>query len=193
MSAATNGYIFTWCDDPWPGLAHTLNALRTAGLLPADQSWWFAWREPDILLPQRLGDPTALPTDWDELRVFSPQVEFRQTRQGQSWRRLLLSERDDLPAGLNGWQRLEPAYRVTKGKRVLWGRRLRLPGGERRGEVRFPRPLDYDVVGEGPPYQQALVANVWLYHDAEARLHTARYASLGHIEAGALLVQPLSI
>lgn len=190
MTAVTNGYIYAWGDASWPGLAEALKALQAAGLLPADRSWWFAWREPDILLPQRLGDPAALPEDWDELRVFSPQVEFRQTRQGPGWRRLLLTETATLPAGLTGWQRLEPAYQATEGRRVLWGRRLRLAGGERRGEVRFPRPLDYDVAGEAPPYQQALVADVRLYYDAEARLQTARYAGLRHVGAGTLQVQP---
>ncbi|MDW8318511.1 MAG: hypothetical protein RMN53_11810 [Anaerolineae bacterium] len=191
MGATVNGHIFAWGDASWPGLAEALKALQAAGLLPADQSWWFAWREPDILLPQRLGDPAALPDDWDELRVFSPPVEFRQTRQGLGWRRLLLAEAETLAAGLTGWQRLEPSYRVTDGQRVLWGRRLRLAGGERRGEVRFPRPLDYDVAGEAPPYERALVADVRLYYDAEARLHTARYTGLRLVRAGTLQVQPL--
>jgi len=195
MSTARRGYIFEWADTSLPPLAEALNALREERWLPENETWWCAWNELEILLPQRLGDPAALPTDWDELRVFSGQVEFRQVRQGRGWRRALLAETDRLPSRLSGWQALDPPYWVVPSLRILWGRRLRTSAGEQRGEVLFPRSLAYDLAGEVPPYdQRAVVADVQLYYDAEARLRTTRYAGLRHLPPGADIarVQPLS-
>lgn len=192
MSTPESGYIFGWAGESLPAPAETLGVLRQVGWLPEGQSWWCAWNELEILLPQRLGDPAALSTDWDELRVFSPQAEFRQVRRGTGWRCALLAETPALPAALSGWQPLGTPYRVVSGLRVLWGRRLRLSGGETRGEVLFPRRLDYDVAGESPPYdQKALVADVRMYYDAEARLQAVRYAGLRHLPPGTVVVRPL--
>ncbi len=183
MSTAETGYVFSWADGNLPPLSDTLNSLRGIGWLPEEQSWWFAWNELQILLPQRLGDLAALPTDWDELRVFSAQAELRQVRQGRGWQRLLLTETRQLPPGISGWQPFGTHYRVEPSLHILWGRRLRVAGGEKRGEVLFPRPLEYDVAGETAPYDQALVADVFLYYDAEARLQAARYVRLRHLPA----------
>lgn len=185
MSTAQAGYIFGRKSQGSATLAETLAALRLANWLPEEQSWWFAWHELEIMLPQRLGDLAALPADWDELRVFSAQVELRQVRQGRSWRCSLLTETADLPSALVGWAMFGVAYRAVSGTRVLWGRRLRISGGEKRGEVLFPRPLEYDVAGETTSYDQALVADVWAYYDSEARLQTVRYAGLKHLQPGA--------
>ena len=193
MSTPKSGYIFGWAGAIPPALAEALNALQQTGWLPQAQSWWYAWNELEILLPQRLGDLAALPADWDELRVFSAQAEFRQVRQGRDRRQVLLAETDDLPAALSGWTLLGAPCQVTSSLRILWGRRLRMPGGEKRGEVLFPRPLEYDLAGEAAPYDQAVVADVRLYYDAEARLRTARYAGLRHLPRGtdAATVRPL--
>lgn len=193
MSASESGYIFGWAGESLPALAEILNALQQTGWLPKEQSWWYAWSELEILLPQRLSDPVALPADWDELRVFSAQAEFRQVRHGRGWRQVLLAETADVPAALSGWTLLGAPYRVASSLRILWGRRLRMPGGEKRGEVLFPRPLEYDLAGEAAPYDQAVAADVRLYYDAEARLQTTRYAGLRHLPRGAnaATVRPL--
>lgn len=192
MSTAKRGHIFEWADKNLPPLAEALNALREERWLPEDETWWCAWNELEILLPQRLGNPAALPIEWDELRIFSAQVELRQVRQGRGWRRVLLAETNRLPSRLSGWRALDPPYQVVPSLRILWGRRLRTPGGEKRGEVLFPRSLEYDLAGEVPPYdQKAVVADVRMYYDAEVRLQTVRYAGLKHLPPGTVEVRPL--
>ncbi len=60
--------------------------------------------------------------------------------------------------------------------------------------VAFPRRLEYDIAGEsGHNYQKALVAEVQLYFDDEARLQTVRYMRLRHLPPGhdAARVEPL--
>jgi len=184
MNEALQGRLYRWERKEEPRLAELVAALRQAGWLPTGESWCFAWYELDIQLPQRLRDPDRLPNDWDVLRIFAPRVEYRQVRQGGVWRHSLLTEEAELPATLAGW-RLDHVCTIVPSLRILWGNRLRLPGREGRGIVTFPRELTYDVTGEREHYDEALVADVGLYYDHEARLRTVRYLRLRHLTPGA--------
>ena len=192
MKATRQGYIYSW-EGRLPPLSTSAMTLREVGWLREEESWWFAWCELDIALPQQLRDPAALPDDWDALHLFSPHVEMRQIRQGAGWRRVLLTE-NPLPPALVGWTASGGVYSVKASLRILWGGRLRTPGGDARGVVMFPRALEYGVAGEAEQYDKALVADVWLYHDAEARLFTERYGQLRHLAPGddSALVQSLA-
>ncbi len=116
------------------------------------------------------------------LQIFSPQVELRCVRQGRSRRGLLLMEAA-LPPELATWGTPE-FCQVMPGLRLLWGSWLRLPEGDRRGVVAFPRPLDYGIAENETSLSNALIADVYLYHDAEARLRTVRYLWLRHMPPG---------
>jgi hypothetical protein len=169
------GYIYRW-EQPQPSLADLVHSLRNQGQLPPEQSWWFGWCELEIALPGRLTESTALPAQWDVVHLFSPQVEVRWLRQHDQWGCWLLTEG---PAPAEGW-RQTACYTTQCSKRILWGNRLRMPDGEARGVVQFPRKLVYDVADEQGHYDQALVADVRLYYDQEHRLQTVRYMALRH-------------
>lgn len=184
MNRAEQGHLYRWEGQEEPRLAELVAALRQAGWLPTGESWCFAWHELDIQLPQRLRDPDRLPNGWDVLRIFAPRIEYRQVRQGGVCRHSLLTEEAELPATLTGWH-LDQVYTIVPSLRILWGNRLRLPGREGRGVVTFPRELTYDVAGEHAHYDEAVVADVALYYDDEARLRTVRYLRLRHLTPGA--------
>lgn len=89
-------------------------------------------------------------------------------------------------------------YNPIPSRRILWGNALHLPAKgdsgveEGRGVVAFPRKLEYDVANEGGKnYQNALVADVLLYFDDEARLQTVRYVKIDHLPPGSVGVEPL--
>lgn len=161
--------------------AATVTALRGKGLFPEEETWWFAWRETAIQLPGILRAMAQLDEGWETLRIFSPRAELRWRRRGRELGCWLLLEEDPKEA-LGEWKEAwvsheESGYRVRPSHRILWGRRMIMPGGrETRGEILFPRALAYDVPGDDP--KQALVADVVLYLDAAGRLQTVRYARL---------------
>lgn len=102
------------------------------------------------------------------------------------------------PSGFDhSWKAKESdkPYKAILSHRIMWGNRLRKPAGgnsedeagveDARGVVKFPRPLEYDVAGEGTGnYDKALVADVYLYFDDEARLQTVRYMRIRHLPPG---------
>lgn len=184
MTTERQGYFYGWEGAVPPALFALISPLRQVGWLPAASSWWFGWCELQIALPGRLTDDGAVPTDWDVVHLFSPQAELRWVRRGERWQPVLLAEAE-LPPGLGGWQRCNSAYSARRTQRILWGNRLRLPEGDGRGIVQFPRRLDYDIAGETESLDQAVVADVWAYYDAEERLQTVRYAGLRHTPPGA--------
>lgn len=160
--------------------SRVVEALHGKGLFPEGETWWFAWREEEIRLPGVLTDLQPLDGEWDTLRVFSPRAELRWGQRGKKrgcW--LLLEENPDRVLGelSEAWIRAIASCRVQLSHRILWGRRMTIPGNrETRGEILFPRPLSYDVPDDDP--RQALVADVVLYFDPEGRLQTARYVRL---------------
>jgi hypothetical protein len=102
--------------------------------------------------------------------------------------KILLFKRDETKEEVeqhgfgHSWENSEQSYQTILSHRIMWGNRLRKPAKEgagveeARGVVGFPRPLEYDVAGEGTGnYDKALVADVRLYFDDEARLQTVRY------------------
>lgn len=169
-------------------------ALRERGLFPDGETWWFAWRKEEIRLPGLLTDLAPLDEGWDALRVFSPRAELRWGRRGREWGCWLLLE-ESLEKALGDlnetWVIARASCPVGGSHRILWGRRMAMPGGRTtRGEILFPRELAYSVPGDDPG--RALVADVVLYFDAEGRLQTARYARLRLVvpSADALPVEP---
>lgn len=181
MTAGRHGYFYGWGSAAPPSFPTLIKALRQVGWLPDAASWWFGWCELQIALPGRLTGDSAVPTDWDAVHLFSSQAELRWVRRGARWQAVLLAE-GELPPDLAGWQRLNGAYSARRTQRILWGNRLRLPDGDGRGIVQFPRRLDYDIAGETERLDQAVVADVWAYYDAEDRLQTVRYAGLRHTQ-----------
>ena len=175
-------------DDP-PSLPTLITVLRGVGWLPDGASWWFGWCELEIALPGRLSTTSHIPEDWDVVHLFSAQSELRWMRRGERYQAVLLTE-TVLPTALTGWQLInsDAPYSARTTQRILWGNRLRLPDGEGRGIVQFPRRLDYDLAGETEKRDQTVMADVWAYYDAEERLQLVRYAGLSH-KRTALLVE----
>lgn len=172
--------------------AEVLAGLRQQpGLFPEAESWWFAWHATDIALPQALTDPAPLQAAWDVVRVFSPQAELRVQRRGRQRDTWLLLETDE-PAALDltrfqAWQPGEAqSYSVEDGHHLLAGQKLNLLGAEKRGELIYPRVLDYGVDEAEPG--QTIVAEVRHYYDALHRLATTRYAALRPVTRGSLPV-----
>jgi hypothetical protein len=160
-------------------------SLQEAGLLLPGRSWWFAWNALEMALPGPLSGDAELDADWETLRVFSERAELRVGRRGQGrgyW--LLLEEepRQRLEDLYTKWVVNEKEYSVEKGHHLLAGQRLQLPGGAERGEILYPRALDYGVGKD--ELELALVAAVWNYYDAAHRLATVRYAALETAKPG---------
>lgn len=173
--------------------SQTVAVLQKKGLFPEKETWWFAWKEEEIRLPGILTDLGRLDEDWNTLRVFSPRAELRWGRRGKEMGCWLLMEEDPqaVLGELSEWICAKVSCRVQPSHRILWGRKMTMPGGRiTRGEILFPRELAYDLPDDDP--SQALVAEVVLYLDPEGRLQTVRYARLHHVppSAQALPVRP---
>lgn len=183
------GTIYRWQGMSTPSVSELLRTLRQVEWLPAKESWWFGWQEFEIQLPSIL--PTKLEQDetWDVLHFFSPSVECRRFRRGGSYRWLLLTEKP-LPLSFSRDWKASGAYTPIASKRIMWGEKLHLPSADHskvevsRGQVNFPRRLDYEVSDEKKNYHKAIVADVLLYYDSAARLQTVRYQSLSHLRLG---------
>ena len=163
-------------------LSELVAALREEGLFPEDETWWFAWNGLEIKLPGILRELSELDRAWDVVRVFSPRAELRLARRGRGQGCWLLTEQapvESIP-GVEIVSRAE--FVVEDGHRILWGQKLRLPDGEARGEVIFPRVLDYDLGDDD--LNKAWVADVKLYYDDAHRLQTVRYAGVHQVEPG---------
>ncbi|HIC92887.1 MAG TPA: hypothetical protein EYP09_01360 [Anaerolineae bacterium] len=181
------GYWLTLStDEPLSGV---LAALREKGLFPESQTWWFAWNGLEIKLPGILRDPSELDRPWDVVRVFSPKAELRLARRGHSRGCWLLTEQsppENIP-GVEITSRAEDIP-VEDGHRILWGQRLRLPSGDARGEVLFPRKLEYDL--DDNDLSKALVADVKLYYDDAHRLLAVRYVTIRQVDPGEIEAEP---
>lgn len=186
MTDAQTGYIYGWPGE-LPPLDDLLARLDALGLLSAGAAWWFGWSEQEIALPRPLVDLAPLAEPWDALHVCAPAAELRLTRRGRAYRAALLTE--TASGGAGGWVEAE-RYHAVAGRRLLAGTRLRLPGGEQRGVVAFPRPLDYGVDDPAGPQPTTLVADVVLYEDDAGRLRATRYARLRPVPTGSLQVRP---
>jgi hypothetical protein len=107
----------------------------------------------------------------------------RQGRQRGYW---LLLETDPeakldsrYPAWVTGKSK---PFRAEKGYHLLAGQKLRLPHDERRGEILYPRLLDYGLKQDD--LNKALAVQVWNYYDDFYRLATVRYAQLKLVDPG---------
>ncbi len=181
------GYWLTLSTDKSP--SELVALLREKGLFPEGKTWWFAWDKLEIKLPGILRDLSELDRPWDLVRVFSEKAELRLARRGRSRGCWLLTEKDaieDIP-DVEIVSRAE--FAIEKGIRILWGKKLHLPDGEARGEVTFPRKLDYDLGAED--LNKAWVADVKLYYDEAHRLWAVRYASLSQADPGDIKARPL--
>jgi len=163
-------------------LSELVAALREEGLFPEDETWWFAWNGLEIKLPGILRDFSELDKHWDVVRVFSLKAELRLARRGRSRGCWLLTEQTP-PEGIPGVEIASvEKYPVEEGHRILWGQKLRLPDGEARGEVVFPRKLNYEL--DNDDLNKAWVADVKLYYDNAHRLQAVRYARLYQVVPG---------
>lgn len=185
MTSERKGYLYQWRGSDPPDLVRIGRELQQVGLLPTTASWWFGWHELAIQLPGRLQDLQAVPTSWDVVHLFSPQIELRWLRRGDRRQVVLLTEQT-LPATLTTWQPLpgQDGYTAQRTTRILWGNQMNLLGETVRGAIQFPRRLDYDLADEVGKRDQAVMAEVWAYYDDEARLQTVRYARLYHDQPG---------
>lgn len=169
-------------------LAEVYRWMAERGAFPEGKTFWFAWCEEEIRLPDSLdnaenaGDPR-----WDVVRIFSPLVELRRERRGSGYLTIVVTEDEKLIEALKGApnkfaiQEKPKIFPLTEtGKRLLAGQRLdigsKTPEGVKpdtvRGVVAFPRELVYGVKAS---LDEALVAEVVLYYDKEARLQYVRY------------------
>ena len=167
-------------------------ALRGIGLFSVDRTWWFAWNTLDIVLPSLLVEDAPLDRGWEVVRVFAKRAELRIGRRGMSrgcW--LFLEENPQAVLGdlYKEWvEEINGDFVVEDGYRLLAGQKLRLPEGDRRGEIIYPRPLDYGIGKDN--LEQSLVASVWVYYDKAHRLVTVRYAGIKLVKPGSIPVQP---
>jgi len=169
--------------------------LSEQGSFPEAKTFWFAWSEEEIQLP-RLLDELKVATDhrWDAVRIFSPNVELRRERRGSGYLTLVATEDEQLVEALVGMPnkfalKEEPkVFPLTEtGKRLLAGQKLEIgsktPKGVKpatvRGVVAFPRELKYELKNDmASNLDEALLAEVMLYHDQEARLQYVRYKGI---------------
>jgi len=174
------GYWLTLSTDNPP--AGILATLRERSLFPEGETWWFAWNGLEIKLPGILRDFSELDKSWDVVRVFSPKAELRLARRGRGRGCWLLTEQEPVESipGVEIVSRAE--FAVEDGHRILWGQKLRLPDGETRGEVMFPRKLNYEL--DNDDLNKAWVADVKLYYDSAHRLQAVRYARLYQVVPG---------
>ena len=156
--------------------------LRERGVFPDGETWWFAWNGLEIKLPGILRELSELDRPWDVVRVFSPRAELRLARRGRTRGCWLLTEQEPVESvpGVEIVSRAE--FVVEDGHRILWGQKLRLPDGETRGEVMFPRKLNYEL--DNDDLNKAWVADVKLYYDNAHRLQAVRYARLYQVVPG---------
>jgi len=169
-------------------LSELVAALREEGLFPEDETRWFAWNGLEIKLPGILRDFSELDKSWDVVRVFSPRAELRLARRGRGRGCWLLTEQEPVESvpGVEIVSRAE--FAVEDGHRILWGQKLRLPDGEARGEVIFPRKLEYDL--DDDDFNKALAADVKFYYDRAHRLLAVRYVRIRRVDPGEIKVEP---
>lgn len=171
-------------------LAEVYRWMADRGYFSDGETFWFAWCEEEVQLP-RLLDELEIATDhrWDAVRIFSPKVELRRERRGSGYLTLVLTEDEQLVEALKGVSAQftikgqKTFLLIEPGKRLLAGRKLEI--GTRtlqgvkyktiRGVVAFPRELEYGIVAS---LDEALVAEVVLYYDQEARLQYVRYKGI---------------
>jgi hypothetical protein len=167
-------------------------ALQEASLFPKVHTWWFAWNALEIVLPRLLDENANLDGDWEVLRIFSEQAELRVERRGGTHGCWLLLEREPeeaLGVRYQEWVKdTSGPYTVEDGYHLLAGRKLELPDEDERGEILYPRTLDYGVGRD--ELSQALVATVRNYYDEAHRLISVRYATLQAVAPGSIPVQP---
>jgi len=153
--------------------------LQKAAIFPKDQTWWFAWNTLNIALPSLLQNATDLEREWDALRVFSSRAELRFGRRGQGWGCWLLLEEQPREVMRDLYSRVREAVEVhivEADHHVLAGQKLRFAHEEKRGEIVYPRLLEYGVPDDN--LSQALVVRVKAYYDSAYRLMTMRYAEI---------------
>jgi len=180
------GYWLTLStDNPPSGILAT---LRERSLFPGGETWWFAWNGLEIKLPGILRELSELDRAWDVVRVFSPKAELRLARRGRTRGCWLLTEQEPAESipGVEIVSRAE--FVVEDGHRILWGQKLRLPDGEARGEVIFPRKLNYELGNDD--LNKAWVADVKLYYDRAHRLLAVRYVRIRRVDPGEIKVEP---
>jgi hypothetical protein len=168
---------------------HLLDALRRASLLEEDALWWFALAEDELSLPTRCREPQQVfARPWDRVSLFGPRAELRWQRRGRGGAALLLLEAErppelaDLPAGKAA---CFPEIDQEPTTHLLWGEKQRLGDRLARGQVGFPRPLDYLASETDPTLDGACVLTVCRYADPRERRQALRYLRLDHLPPSA--------
>ncbi|HID56590.1 TPA: hypothetical protein EYP37_08680 [Candidatus Poribacteria bacterium] len=163
--------------------------LMERGMLPSEESFWFAWNEVEILLPRKLNELNEIKGNWDLIRIFSEQIELRTFRlNGEIVNLILIEGESEDEIEIEGTELLEVCPNITNGNRIFWGERMRFSDGEARGVVTFPRVLDYGIQA---PLEMALTAKVWNYMDELMRLKHVRYRSIQPAELGSIPAKPI--
>jgi hypothetical protein len=157
--------------------------LVAAGLFPAGETWWFAWCEAELRIPQSLADrQSPFAPHWDHVQVFSPLAELRCVRAGRKKIVLLLIEDENQQKVEMPGIAIEatPYPHVRDGTHILLGERMRVfedgLAREVRGKAGIPRRLDYLSDQDQPSF--ACVVGVKTYYDAQSQLAIVRYARL---------------
>jgi hypothetical protein len=141
--------------------------LFAAGLFPAGETWWFAWCEAELRIPQSLADrQSPFAPHWDHVQVFSPLAELRCVRAGRKKIVLLLIEDENQQKVEMPGIAIEatPYPHVRDGTHILLGERMRIP-----------RRLDYLSDQDQPSFA---CVGVKTYYDAQSQLAIVRYARL---------------
>jgi hypothetical protein len=172
-----NGFVIPLGGEFGPAL---LDPLREAGLLPADALWWFALAEDELVLPSRCDDlPRVFARPWERVSLFGPRAELRWQARGRHGSILLLLEAErppDLPLPRAGQEARFPV--CEPGIHLLWGEKQHLGNRRGRGQVGFPRPLDYLADEPEAALEEACVLDVWRYSNPGHARQALRYAGV---------------
>lgn len=159
-------------------------------LPPRGDLFWYAWNEHTLELPGILAQEslTKLNDDWDVCCVFSDDVEVRYRyfpREPSCW----ISCEDSSPVCQKMHDLAESQSDVSHPKafqqfpvarktlRILWGRKLHLAAGVTRGEVAFPRTLQY-TLPDKDDLESAVAVDAFHYVDTVSGQSWIRYARL---------------
>jgi hypothetical protein len=167
-------------------------AVNLLGIRQNKQALFFyGWNESTICLPQQMTEEhwAELGKNWDSCCIFGPACEIRCRFLSNAYHCWISAEIpwEELKQGSSGTpEPLETSvFDIVKdGIRILWGRKLRIQSDERRGEVAFPRFLEYfaqddlesAVIIRVKKYQHSSLGKVWVRYQGLDLLPVSKWA-----------------